>query len=67
LAAANANKKYYEDLVADLSAKLAVLQEKLDAVIKEKEDAEATAERCERKLGYATRLVNALGAEGERW
>lgn len=32
-----------------------------------KEEAEATAARCARKLGLATRLVLALGAEGERW
>jgi hypothetical protein len=35
--------------------------------MKKKEDAEATAERCTKRLGFATRLVSALGAEGERW
>ena len=64
---AMATKKHFEDLVAELKAKLKVLQDELDKVIKEKEDAEATAAACERKLGFATRLVNALGAEGERW
>lgn len=67
LAEAMATKNHFESLVAELKAKLQVLQDELDKVIKEKEDAEATAASCEKKLGYATRLVNALGAEGERW
>lgn len=67
LAEANANAKHYTDLVAELMAKLKVLTDALDAANKKKADAEATAEKCERKLGLATRLVNALGAEGERW
>jgi dynein heavy chain len=60
-------KKHYEDLVADLKAQLKVLIDKLDAALARKKDAEETAAKCEKKLGLATRLVNALGAEGERW
>jgi len=54
-------------LVAELRAKLQVLIDKYDAAMKKKADAEATAARCEKKLSLATRLVNALGAEGVRW
>jgi dynein heavy chain len=62
-----ATKKEFEDLVADLQAKLKVLVDAYNDAMKKKEDAEATAERCTRRLGLATRLVSALGAEGERW
>ena len=62
-----ATKQLYEDRVAELQAKLKVLIDKLDAALAKKRDAEETAAKCEKKLGLATRLVNALGAEGERW
>ena len=67
LATAMATKKEFEDLVADLQAKLKVLVDAYNDAMKKKEDAEATAERFTRRLGLATRLVSALGAEGERW
>ena len=35
--------------------------------MKKKQDAEDEAARCNRRLALATRLVSALGAEGERW
>lgn len=60
-------KKHYEDLVADLKAQLKILEDKLDAALTKKREAEETAAKCEKKLSLATRLVNALGAEGERW
>ena len=67
LAEAMATKQLYEDRVAELQAKLKGLIDKLDAALAKKRDAEETAAKCEKKLGLATRLVNALGAEGERW
>jgi dynein heavy chain, axonemal len=67
LAEAMATKKEYEDLVAELTAKLAVLQAAFDKANADKEEAEATAARCVRRLDLAQRLVSALGAEGERW
>jgi len=33
----------------------------------EKNSAMAEAERCEKKLSLANRLVNALGSEQDRW
>lgn len=62
-----ANAKHYTDLVADLMAQLKVLTDAYDAAMSKKKNAEDTAAACERKLALATRLVNALGAEGERW
>lgn len=35
--------------------------------MKEKNDAIAAAEKCERKMSLATRLVSALGSEQDRW
>jgi len=35
--------------------------------MKEKNDALAAAEKCQRKMDLATRLVNALGSELDRW
>ena len=64
---ANAKKKEMEDLVAELSAKLQVLQDEFDKVMKTKQDAEDEAARCFKKLDLAKRLVNALGSESERW
>ena len=64
---ANAKKQEMEDLVADLTAKLNVLQAEFDKVMKTKKDAEDEAAACFRKLDLAQRLVNALGSESERW
>ena len=35
--------------------------------LKEKNDAIAESERCQRKLGLANRLIAALASEGDRW
>lgn len=67
LAEANAKKEAMENMVAELSAKLAVLQADYDKAMKEKNDAEAEANRCAKRLDSANRLVNALGSEQERW
>jgi hypothetical protein len=40
-----------------------VLLDAFNAAMKEKNDAIADAEKCERKMGLATRLVAALGSE----
>lgn len=62
-----ATKNHYEGLVAELQAKLKILVDTYDAAMAKKENAEATAARCTKRLGLASRLVSALGAEGERW
>lgn len=54
-------------MVADLAAKLAILQADFDQAMGEKNRAEAEANRCAKRLDSANRLVNALGAEQERW
>ena len=64
---ANAKKEEMENKVADLTAKLNVLQAEFDKVMKTKQDAEDEAAACFRKLDLAQRLVNALGSESERW
>lgn len=67
LAAANNKKAEVDALVADLNAKLQVLLDQFDLVMKEKNDALAAAEKCERKMNLAQRLVGALGSELDRW
>jgi dynein heavy chain len=67
LAAANAKKQEVDALVADLNAKLQVLLDAFDKVMKERNDAVAAAEKCERKMSLAQRLVGALGSELDRW
>lgn len=56
-----------EDLVAELTARLNVLQADFDKAMGEKNRAEAEANRCAKRLDSANRLVNALGSEQERW
>ena len=53
--------------VAELNAMVADLEQQFAAATKEKEDAIAESERCERKLNLANRLISALASEGERW
>jgi len=67
LEAANAKKAEVDALVADLNAKLQVLLDQFNIVMKEKNDAMAAAEKCERKMNLAQRLVGALGSELDRW
>jgi dynein heavy chain len=67
LAAANEKKEQVDALVADLNAKLQVLLDQFNIVMKEKNDAMAAAEKCERKMNLAQRLVGALGSELDRW
>jgi dynein heavy chain len=67
LAEANEKKRVVDELVAKLNAELAVLMDAYNKAMNEKETAMREAERCERKLNLAQRLVNALGAEQERW
>lgn len=56
-----------EQMVAELSAKLAILQADFQKAMDEKNKAEAEANRCAKRLDSANRLVNALGSEQERW
>jgi uncharacterized protein YsxB (DUF464 family) len=56
-----------ELLVGELNAKLAILMEQYDSALKTKNEAVAEAEKYSSKMSLATRLTNALGAEGERW
>lgn len=67
LEAANLKKKEMEDLVAELNAKLAILQAELQGALDKKQKAENDAAYCAERLSRANRLVNALGAEKERW
>ena len=67
LAAANEKKAQVDALVADLNAKLQVLMDAYNKAMNEKETAMKEAERCERKLNLAQRLVGALGSELDRW
>ena len=52
-------KEAAEAMVADLTSQY-------NAAVKEQEDTKAEADMCERKLGLAKRLMNALGSEGAR-
>lgn len=67
LAAANVKKAEVDALVAKLNSELQVLLDTYNAAMKEKNDAIAAAEKCERKMSLATRLVSALGSEQDRW
>lgn len=67
LAAANSKKETMEAMVAELSAKLAILQADFQKAMDEKQKAEDEANRCAKRLDSANRLVNALGSESERW
>ena len=48
-------------------AALKILQDQFQAVMDDKEAAEAEAAKCAQKLDLAQRLVNALGSESVRW
>lgn len=63
LNAANEKKAQVDALVAKLNSELQVLLDSFNAAMKEKNDAIAAAEKCERKMNLATRLVAALGSE----
>ena len=52
---------------AEAEATVAELTAQFNAAVKEKEDVIAEADMCERKLGLAQRLINALSSEGARW
>lgn len=54
-------------IVAELQKKLDVVQKQYDAAMKIKADAEAEAKFYADRLDLATRLLNALGSENERW
>ena len=56
-----------QEKVAELEAKLSKLETEYEAAIKEKNDVEAEAERCARRLNLANRLVSALANEKDRW
>lgn len=64
---ANQKKATMEEMVADLTAKLAILQADFQKAMDEKNKAEAEAARCAKRLDSANRLVGALGSESERW
>lgn len=67
LAEADKNKAEVDELVAKLNAELQVLLDGYNEAMKTKNDAMAEKARCEMKLFNAQRLMNALGAEQERW
>lgn len=67
LAEANEKLEEVQTKVAELNAMVADLESQFAAATKEKEDAIAESERCERKLSLANRLITALASEGERW
>jgi len=67
LAEADKNKQEVDELVAKLNSELQVLLDSFNEAMKTKNDAMAEKERCETKLFNAQRLMNALGAEQERW
>lgn len=67
LAEANEQKAEVDALVAKLNAELDVLMASFNEAMATKQAAMDEKARCERKLGLATRLMNALGAEQERW
>lgn len=67
LAAATEKKAIVDLLVARLNAELKELMDEFQAAMDDKNNAMAEAERCERKLNLAQRLVGALGSEQERW
>jgi len=67
LDAANAKKAEVDALVAKLNAEVQVLIDQYDSAMAKKKEAEDKANKCELKLSLASRLLNALGAEKERW
>jgi len=67
LRAANEKKQVVDELVAKLNAELQVLMDAYNFAMNEKETAMREADRCEKKLNLAQRLVGALGSEQERW
>lgn len=67
LDAANAKKLEVDTLVAKLNAEVKILQDAYDDAMAKKKAAEEKAAQCDMKLSLATRLLNALGAEKERW
>ncbi|KAL8453322.1 hypothetical protein Emag_001932 [Eimeria magna] len=64
---ANTKLVVVQDLVAELEAKLGKLVAEFDSAIAEKNVVEAEAEKCQRKLDLAQRLMRSLGSEGARW
>jgi len=64
---ANEKLEAVKELVARLQGELQVLVDQFDAAIAEKEAVENEANRCQKKLDLANRLVNALGSEKDRW
>ena len=56
-----------DEKVAELNAALKVLLDEYNEVMAAKQKALDEAEKCERKLNLAQRLVGALGSEQERW
>jgi dynein heavy chain len=56
-----------EAQLVDVRAKLAALNDKLEAATAVKKQVEDEAEACQAKLGLAERLVNGLASEKERW
>jgi len=67
LAAANTRLAEVTQQVKDLNEKLANLEAEFAAVMKEKEDTVADAERMAKKLEMAQRLIAALASENIRW
>ncbi|KAL8275355.1 hypothetical protein Esti_000677 [Eimeria stiedai] len=64
---ANTKLVAVQELVAELEGKLGKLVAEFDSAIAEKNAVEAEAEKCQRKLDLAQRLMRSLGSEGARW
>jgi dynein heavy chain len=67
LAEANAMLSDVRQKVAELDAKVRELEAAYAAAAEDKNAAVAEAERCQRRLALANRLIAALASEGERW
>ena len=67
LEGANVKLAAVVEKVDALNAMVADLERQCDAANKDKNDAIAEQQRCDRKLSLANRLISALASEGERW
>eukprot|EP00916_Digyalum_oweni_P005776 GHVL01010034.1.p1 GENE.GHVL01010034.1~~GHVL01010034.1.p1 ORF type:complete len:2742 (+),score=421.27 GHVL01010034.1:35-8227(+) len=67
LETANAELTQVQKQAKELQEKLSKLVEQFNKAIEEKNAVVAEADRCEKKLNLAQRLVSALGSENDRW
>lgn len=64
---ANEKLQQMKELVAELEVQLSELVARYETAMKEKQDVENEALRCQTRLDLAKRLVRALGSEKDRW